>query len=99
MKHLLLSGHQFDRTDSNNIKVDLPGEKDCMVFYKDLALITVEVFPLCSVYVIITVFLLIAYLLFSTSRRSETVLGGDGTKRLTSWQFHVSGGVTEIKRN
>lgn len=57
--------------ENNTIAVDIPGEKDCLVFYKDsLLLLQLKYYPYVQ-FLIIGVFLLIAYLLFSTSRRSE----------------------------
>jgi signal transduction histidine kinase len=74
-------------TSSNTIKVDLPGEKDCMVFYKDSALlIQLKYFPYVQ-FLIIAVFLFIAYLLFSTSRRSEQNQVWVGMARETAHQL------------
>jgi two-component system, sporulation sensor kinase D len=72
---------------SNTIKVDLPGEKDCTVFYKDSTLlIQLKYFPYVQ-FIIIGVFLLIAYLLFSTSRRSEQNQVWVGMARETAHQL------------
>ncbi len=74
-------------TDNNIIKVDLPGEKDCRVFYKDSALlIQLKYFPYVQL-IIIAVFLFIAYLLFSTSRRSEQNQVWVGMARETAHQL------------
>lgn len=57
--------------DNNTIKVNLPGKEDCIVFYRDSPLlIQLKYFPYVQ-FIIIGIFLLIAYLLFNTSRRSE----------------------------
>ncbi|MCK9613243.1 MAG: HAMP domain-containing sensor histidine kinase [Bacteroidales bacterium] len=59
------------KSDNNMIKVDLPGQTDCVVYYKDSPLlIQLKYFPYVQ-FIIIGVFLFIAYLLFSTSRRAE----------------------------
>ena len=74
-------------TSNNTIKVDLPGEKDCTVFYKDSALlIQLKYFPYVQ-FLIIAVFLFIAYLLFSTSRRSEQNQVWVGMARETAHQL------------
>lgn len=57
--------------ENKPIKIDLPGHGQCIVFYRDsLLLIKLKYFPY-ALFIIIGVFLFIAYLLFSTSRRSE----------------------------
>jgi len=62
---------QSMEADNNTIKVNLPGKEDCIVFYRDSPmLIQLKYFPYIQ-FIIIGVFLFIAYMLFSTSRRSE----------------------------
>ncbi|HNW70454.1 MAG TPA: ATP-binding protein [Bacteroidales bacterium] len=62
---------QSMEADNNTIKVNLPGKEDCIVFYRDSPmLIQLKYFPYVQ-FIIIGVFLFIAYMLFSTSRRSE----------------------------
>ncbi|HNW88584.1 MAG TPA: HAMP domain-containing sensor histidine kinase [Bacteroidales bacterium] len=62
---------QSMEADNNTIKVNLPGQEDCIVFYRDSPLLVqLKYFPYVQ-FIIIGVFLFIAYLLFSTSRRSE----------------------------
>ncbi len=74
-------------SENNTIKVDLPGEKDCTVFYKDSALLVqLKYFPYVQ-FIIIAVFLFIAYLLFSTSRRSEQNQVWVGLARETAHQL------------
>jgi len=74
-------------SENNTIKVDLPGEKDCTVFYKDSALlIQLKYFPYVQ-FLIIFVFLFIAYMLFSTSRRSEQNQVWVGMARETAHQL------------
>lgn len=62
---------QSMEADNNTIKVNLPGKDDCIVFYRDSPLLVqLKYFPYIQ-FIIIGIFLLIAYMLFSTSRRSE----------------------------
>ena len=73
--------------DNNIIQIDLPGSEDCMVFYKDSALLVrLKYFPYIQ-FLIIGVFLFIAYLLFSTSRRSEQNQVWVGMARETAHQL------------
>jgi signal transduction histidine kinase len=74
-------------SENNTIQVDLPGEKDCTVFYKDSTLlIQLQYFPYVQ-FIIIGVFLFIAYMLFSTSRRSEQNQVWVGMARETAHQL------------
>ena len=58
-------------SENNPIEIELPGQGRCTVFYRDsMLLIQLKYFPFIQ-FLIIGVFLFIAYLLFSTSRRSE----------------------------
>lgn len=62
---------QSMEADNNTINVNLPGKDDCVVFYRDSPLlIQLKYFPYIQ-FIIIGIFIFIAYLLFSTSRRSE----------------------------
>ncbi|HOV12027.1 MAG TPA: HAMP domain-containing sensor histidine kinase [Bacteroidales bacterium] len=62
---------QSMEADNNTIVVNLPGKDDCIVFYRDSPLLVqLKYFPYVQ-FIIIGVFIFIAYLLFSTSRRSE----------------------------
>ncbi len=62
---------QSMEADNNTINVNLPGKDDCIVFYRDSPLlIQLKYFPYIQ-FIIIGIFIFIAYLLFSTSRRSE----------------------------
>lgn len=73
--------------DNYTIKVDLPGEKDCIVFYRDsYLLLQLKYFPYIQ-FIIIGVFLFVAYLLFSTSRRSEQNQVWVGMARETAHQL------------
>ncbi len=73
--------------DNNIIKVNLPGQDDCLVFYYDSPLLVqLKYFPYVQ-FIIIGVFLLIAYLLFSTSRRSEQNQVWVGMARETAHQL------------
>ncbi|MEI6122458.1 MAG: HAMP domain-containing sensor histidine kinase [Bacteroidota bacterium] len=83
----VLSAISSMEADNNIIKVDLPGEKDCLVFYYDSPLLVqLKYFPYVQ-FLIIGVFLLIAYLLFSTSRRSEQNQVWVGMARETAHQL------------
>jgi len=62
---------QSMEADNNTIMVNLPGKEDCIVFYRDSPLlIQLKYFPYIQ-FIIIGIFIFIAYMLFSTSRRSE----------------------------
>ncbi|HOY33276.1 MAG TPA: HAMP domain-containing sensor histidine kinase [Bacteroidales bacterium] len=62
---------QSMEAENNTINVNLPGKDDCIVFYRDSPLlIQLKYFPYVQ-FIIIGIFIFIAYLLFSTSRRSE----------------------------
>ncbi len=81
------SAIQSMEADNNTIKVNLPGEEDCMVFYYDSPLLVqLKYFPYVQ-FLIIGVFLFIAYLLFSTSRRSEQNQVWVGMARETAHQL------------
>ncbi|MEI6764569.1 MAG: HAMP domain-containing sensor histidine kinase [Bacteroidota bacterium] len=69
------------------IEIDIPGHGRCNVFYKDSYLLTqLKYFPYIQ-FLIIGVFLFIAYLLFSTARRSEQNQVWLGMARETAHQL------------
>lgn len=69
------------------IEVDLPGQGKCFVFYEKSYLLTqLKYYPFIQ-FIIIAVFLMIAYLLFSTSRRAEQNQVWLGMARETAHQL------------
>jgi two-component system, sporulation sensor kinase D len=74
-------------TQNKPIKVDLPGHSKCIVFYENSYLLKrLKYFPYLQ-FLIIGVFLIVAYLLFSTSRRAEQNKVWLGLARETAHQL------------
>lgn len=79
----------ISRMESQNkpIEVELPGQGKCFVFYEKSYLLTqLKYYPFIQ-FIIIGIFLLIAYLLFSTSRRVEQNQVWLGMARETAHQL------------
>lgn len=74
-------------TQNKAIEIDLPGQGKCYVFYEKSYLLTqLKYYPFIQ-FLIIFVFLLVAYLLFSTSRRVEQNQVWVGMARETAHQL------------
>jgi signal transduction histidine kinase len=69
------------------LRIDVPGHGRCLVFYRDSYLLTqLKYFPYIQ-FLFIGMFLLVAYLLFSTARRSEQNQVWLGMSRETAHQL------------
>ncbi len=74
-------------TQNKPIEIALPGQGKCFVFYEKSYLLTqLKYYPFIQ-FIIIAVFLLIAYMLFSTSRRAEQNQVWLGMARETAHQL------------
>ena len=91
--------HMVSKMESENdpIIIDLPDYGQSYIFYKNSALIDQIMFYPYVMLVVVGVFLLIAYLLFSTARNAEQNLVWIGIKRCCSVPRWMTASATTIR--